>query len=233
MFKELLSLFRSSDSITSMAANFSEMLSVAQEISTSAGQVFFGEAGQADPLEISKRDVAINKLERKIRKQVTAHLTMGSNVSDVPYCLVLMSIVKDVERIGDYAKNLAEVHDEGGAAVPDDALGAELRDLRAIVEDIFGRVSGVFANSNADQASAMIERGRDVNRRCDALIAEVARSDYDAATTMSMILGARYYKRIESHLLNVLSSVVMPLHKLDYYDERLHDAEADGDDDDS
>jgi len=231
MFKELLSLFRSSDSITSMAANFSEMLGVAREISIAAGQIFFGEAVEADHVEISKRDVAINKLERKIRKQVTAHLTLGANAGDVPYSLVLMSIVKDVERIGDYAKNLAEVHHEGGAPVPADALGDELRALRQIVEEVFGQVSDVFATSHADKASAMIERGRDVNRRCDALIAKVARSDYDAATTMSMVLGARYYKRIDSHLLNVLSSVVMPLHKLDYYDERPHSSDDAADDD--
>ena len=42
-----------------------------------------------------------------------------------------------------------------------------------------------------------------------------------------MVLGARYYKRIESHLLNILSGVVMPLHKLDYYDEKVLDT-ADG-----
>lgn len=229
MFKELLSLFRSSDSITSMAANFSEMLGVAREITVSAGQIFFEEAAESDHLEISKRDVAINKLERQIRKQVTAHLTLNAASGDVPYSLVLMSIVKDVERIGDYAKNLAEVHHEGGASVPDDPLGEELRSLRAIVEEMFGHVSEVFATSNASQASAMIERGRDVNRRCDELIAKIARSDYNAATTMSMVLGARYYKRIDSHLLNVLSSVVMPLHKLDYYDERPHGSDTDDD----
>ena len=40
-------------------------------------------------------------------------------------------------------------------------------------------------------------------------------------------MGARFYKRIGAHVLNVLSSVVMPLHKLDYYDEkRLAEAAA-------
>jgi hypothetical protein len=56
-------------------------------------------------------------------------------------------------------------------------------------------------------------------QRADTLITRVARSDYDAATTTAVVLGARYYKRIGGHVLNVLSSVVMPLHKLDYYDE--------------
>ena len=42
-----------------------------------------------------------------------------------------------------------------------------------------------------------------------------------------MVLGTRYYKRIESHLLNILSGVVMPLHKLDYYDDAVLDTAGD------
>jgi hypothetical protein len=34
------------------------------------------------------------------------------------------------------------------------------------------------------------------------------------------VLLTRFYKRIAAHLSNVLSAVVMPLHKLDYFDER-------------
>ena len=47
----------------------------------------------------------------------------------------------------------------------------------------------------------------------------LAGSDHGAGVTTALILGARFYKRIAGHVLNVLSSVVMPLHKLDYYDE--------------
>ena len=35
----------------------------------------------------------------------------------------------------------------------------------------------------------------------------------------AQILGCRYYKRIVGQALNVLSSALMPLHKVDYYDE--------------
>ena len=44
----------------------------------------------------------------------------------------------------------------------------------------------------------------------------------------------RHYKRVAAHLLNVLSGIVMPLHKLDYYDEEyvgdLMERSADEDD---
>ena len=47
--------------------------------------------------------------------------------------------------------------------------------------------------------------------------------DMDPSLSLEMAvdltLGSRFYKRIQGHLLNLLSAVVMPLHKLDYYDE--------------
>jgi phosphate uptake regulator len=220
MLRELLSLFGSNDAITRMSENFSRMLELSRDVTLEAGTSFFDTTPTADErTSIYKRDVKINKLERRIRKQVIAHLTVGRAERDAPYCLLLMSLVKDVERIGDYAKNLVEIYEDGGGPLPGDQIEAELREIRAIVEETSHAVGGVFSQSDTEAALDLTRRGREVNHRCDALLTRVAKSDYDAATTTTLILATRYYKRIESHLLNILSGVVMPLHKLDYYDE--------------
>ena len=222
MFRELLSIFRSDDPLGRMATNFSRMLANTNKLTVKAGKIYFGEHATPDArTEVYKGDVKVNKLERKIRKQVIAHLSIHGTSADLPYALVLMSLVKDAERIGDYAKNLAEVPDVGPAALPDDDIVAELREIRAGIESTFGAIAEVFARSDQDEAVDMIRDGRDLTHRCDVLITRVARSEYDAATATAVVLGTRYYKRIGAHLLNILSSVVMPLHKLDYYDEKL------------
>jgi phosphate uptake regulator len=221
MLRELLSLFRSNDPISRMGNDFSDMLELTREMTVSSGQFFFERAATADErTSIYKRDIEVNKLERSIRKQVIAHLSLGGQ-SDAAYGLLLMSLVKDVERIGDYCKNLAEVYDEGGGPLPDDENTAELTEIRQIVEETFAAAGDVFKRSDTETALDLIRRGREVNHRCDALVTRVARGEYDAPTTTTLVLGTRYYKRIESHLMNVLSGVVMPLHKLDYYDETL------------
>jgi phosphate uptake regulator len=221
MLRDLMSLFGSNDAITRMGRDFSRMLDLTRELTLNAGTFFFDGPPTADERSsVYKADVEVNKLERRIRKEVIAHLTLGSDVKDAPYCLLLMSLVKDVERIGDYCKNLSEIYDEGGGPLPGDENENELREIRSIIEETFDAVGKVFAASDAETAIDLIRRGREVNHRCDALLTRVAKSDYDAATTTTMVLGARHYKRIESHLLNVLSGVVMPLHKLDYYDEK-------------
>ena len=220
MFKELLSVFRSSDPLRAMERNFAAMLIIGYEMVMSAGEMFF--AGSATPeqrTELYRRDVRVNKLERLIRKQVVAHLSVSGTRPDVPYSLLLMSLVKDVERIGDYAKNLVEIDDIRSGALVEDDITLELQQIRGEVEASFKALSAVLGNSDRDWAVELIRQGRDAAHRCDALIARIARSDYDARTATALALGTRYYKRIGGHVLNVLSSIVMPIHKIDYYDE--------------
>lgn len=222
MFRELISIFRADNPLGRMGDNFAKMLSLTRDQTIRAGEIFFSKPPSPEErTQIYKQDVKVNKLERKIRKQVIAHLSIAGNSADVPYSLLLMSLVKDVERIGDYAKNLAETLDVSGAILPDDDTVAELREIRTGIEGTFEAVAEVFAQSDEEEAVALIRQGRDMSHRCDALIDRIAKSDYDAATTVAVTLGTRFYKRIGAHLLNILSGVVMPLHKLDYYDEKV------------
>ncbi len=222
MFRELISIFKADNPLGRMGDNFAKMLGLTQAQTVRAGKIFFSKPPTPEErTAIYEEDVKVNKLERKIRKQVIAHLSVAGNSADVPYSLLLMSLVKDVERIGDYSKNLAEALDVSGAVLPDDETTAELREIRNGVENTFEAVAEVFAKSDEEGAVELIRQGRDTNHRCDALINRIAKSDYDASTTVAVTLATRFYKRIGAHLLNILSGVVMPLHKLDYYDEKI------------
>ena len=220
MLREFLSIFRSDDPLSAMGENFTRMLALTADMTRVAGDIYFAGAASAEERDhIYKEDVQVNKLERAVRKQVVAHLSIRRNTSDLPYCLFLVSLVKDVERIGDYAKNLTEVMDFRPGPLPDDAITTELEQIRRRVEDRFRETPDVVGGSNRERAFALIQDGRTLAKDCEMLITRIADSDYDARTAAATVLGARYYKRIGGHLLNVLSSVVMPLHKVDYFDE--------------
>jgi len=220
MFRELLNVFRTSNPLTAMSQNFVEMLKLTYEMTVSAGEMF--STGTASPearTSLYQYDMRVNQLERRIRKQVVAHLSLTSNRFDVPYSLLFISLVKDVERIGDYAKNLSEIMDIRPGALMEDDITEELQEIRRDIEASFKALSEVFASSDVERALEMIQRRREAAQRCDALIVRIARSQYDATDATAIALGTRYYKRIGGHVLNVLSSIVMPLHKIDYYDE--------------
>ncbi|MFQ5789769.1 MAG: PhoU domain-containing protein [Acidobacteriota bacterium] len=220
MLRELLTIFRSDNPLRAMGESFARMLQSTFDMTLSAGEAYFGSAvSPEDRTRIYEMDVRVNQLERSVRKQVVAHLSVAGNTPDVPYCLLLMSLVKDVERLGDYAKNLSEAVDVRLKPLPDDEIVQELREIRRGVEEAFRSASEIFATSDRERALRFIQQGRGLAHRCDALIQRIARSSYDASTTTALVLGTRYYKRIGGHVLNVLTSVVMPLHKIDYYDE--------------
>ncbi len=226
MLRELLGILRGDNPLRAMGDNFAQMLSEANQLTKDAGEMFFGEpVTPEERTQIYQRDVQINKLQRRVRKQVISHLSIRSNTSDLPYCLALLSLVKDVERIGDYAKNLAEVREIHPAQLPEDDILAELREIRTGVERAFAVAAEVFAASDRERALELLQHGQELRHRSDVLIERIAAGTHDARTTTAFILGTRYYKRIGAHVLNVLSSVVMPLHKLDYYDEDELEAE--------
>ena len=220
MLRELLAIFRSENPLSVMGEQFAKMLKLTLEMTNCAGKIFFENKNDPeDRTRIYEQDVQVNKLERSIRKKVVAHLSLPGNTADVPYSLLLMSLVKDVERIGDYAKNLAELLDIRSEPVADDDVVQELQEIRRGVEDAFQSTWEIFASSDAERAMQYIRQGRDIAHRCETLILRIARGSYDASTAAVLVLCTRYYKRIGGHALNVLSSVVMPLHKVDYYDE--------------
>ncbi len=221
MLKELVSIFRDQrHPLTRANDNFSRMLELTQGMCLEASSVFWGKRQSPEErTALYEKDVEVNKLERKIRKRLVAHLSLR-DPPDVPYCLLLMSLVKDLERLGDYAKNLTEVADIASGPFPEDEVIGELKEVRKSVESLIKEAADVFSKSDRDRAVELTVEGRSVSKRCDSLIRKIATSEYTPPVVVSLTLGTRFYKRMAGHLLNLLSGVIMPLHKLDYFDEK-------------
>jgi phosphate uptake regulator len=219
MLRELLSILRSTDPLRAMRDNFARMVQTAREMTIAAGDIYFGKSHPVNRAHIYETDVRVNQLERVLRKQIVTHLSLSEDRCDLPYCLLLMSLVKDVERIGDYAKNLSEVEDFCHVPLPEDDIRRELSEIRQGVERAFESTTEVLDASDIGRALELIRQGRDISRRCELLVRRIAGGSCEACVTTAQVLGCRYYKRIDGHVLNILSSVVMPLHKVDYYDE--------------
>lgn len=223
MLKELFSIFKGSSPLQEASQDFTAMLSLALEMVQESSDSYWEQVQTPEQrTALYAKDVRVNKLERVIRKSIVAQLT-GPNPTDVPFGLLMMSLVKDIERLGDYAKNLADVPTFAREPFPDDALVKELREISRMVESIAQQVGVVFENSDIERARELTVEGRSLAKRCDELVRSIAKSDYSAALTVQLTLAVRYYKRFDAHMLNLLSGVIMPLHKLDYFDEKLLD----------
>lgn len=220
MLKELLSLLRSREPLSQMSEDFAQMLSLGLDLVRKSGESFFGNTITPERhKEIHKEDVKINRLQRRIRKEVLLHLSLEANNLDLPYCLVLMSLVKDSERIGDYAKDLVDLVPLLAEMLSGDELLAQLDEIRGSVEKDFQSACMILESGDQAKALSLIREGRTTVERCEALLGNLARSSHSAGRATKLALATWYYRRIAGHVLNLLSGLVMPLHKLDYYDE--------------
>ena len=70
-----------------------------------------------------------------------------------------------------------------------------------------------------DRARAYIARGDEMRRDFDARIIELLHSTETAMVAVPRALLYRFLKRVTAHSLNVVSAIVMPVDRLDYFDE--------------
>jgi len=133
-----------------------------------------------------------------------------------------MSITKDAERIGDYCKNLLEVALHYGKPFPQDGYVEDLKNIQNQVEDMFAKTAECFRNDNVEVANSVLHMKTSLGKDCEDFILRIyASEDLDVPTAVSYVLISRFFKRVISHLGNISTSVSMPVHKLDYFDERL------------
>jgi phosphate uptake regulator len=220
MFKELIDALRQRPLLGQMWSEMEQMLGAAIDMYRPIAGVLAGkeELTQSTHDAIYETDKRINHLQRKVRKQLVEHLSMAPG-SDVPISLVLMSITKDAERLGDYCKNLLEVADAMERPLGTGPHGEVVTGLLADVGALFEPTATATVSSDKEMAEDAVARGRDLACRCGALIDDLLADELPTREAVLLALTARYLKRMALHLTNIASSVVMPLHRLDYFDE--------------
>lgn len=169
---------------------------------------------------VYNRDIEINKIERKIRKSLVTLLAMDS-VCRSGGCLVLMSIVKDAERLGDFCKNLYETSAQWGKVYGDFFYDEEIVEYSAYVSEVFDKTIEAFEEEDDSLAAEIIQDEVKWAKRMDAFIIELMNSDVSTKEGICTVLIVRTLKRIQAHLSNIASSVVLPVHHLDHRPKHL------------
>jgi phosphate uptake regulator len=167
--------------------------------------------------EVRRTDRQINLTEIKIRRELVVHASVHGGV-DTPEVLVFMNMVKDLERIGDYNKNIFDLADDGVsmAEAPDLDLLIDYRDELSSRIALMGEL---LTTRDEDRARAYIDRGDELRREFDGRIQALLHSTETAMVAVPRALLYRFLKRVTAHSLNVVSGVVMPVDRLDYFDE--------------
>jgi phosphate uptake regulator len=178
--------------------------------------------GGADPEVIGPdlldTDHRVNIAEQKIRRKLVVHASVHGTMADIPPLLVYMSIVKDIERIGDYAKNIYDLS-SAGASFAEAEDRDDLVRYRDRISELITECGSAFYERNGDKATELIAECDTMADEFDDHVDLLVVTSKPGTYAVPRALYYRYCKRIVAHLMNLLSAVVMPIDMLDYFDE--------------
>jgi len=171
------------------------------------------------PLEVDldEMDDSVDEAERMVRRSVLAHLSFNPRTDLVP-SLLLVCLVQDAERIGDFARGLAELVPL--ARSPRGGPFAER--LRAVVGDLrplFEICDEAFRKGDAQKGREVMTRNVELKADLMAFTRDVAASDLTADMVVVYAGAARILRRIAAHLSNIASSVVQPYDRIRHGDD--------------
>ncbi|MCH1514203.1 MAG: PhoU domain-containing protein [Acidimicrobiales bacterium] len=167
--------------------------------------------------EIRETDRQINATEVEIRRALLVHASVHGGI-DTPEVLAFMNMIKDLERIGDYNKNIFDLAEEGVSFTE----SPEIDSILSLRDEVSSRISlmgEILSVRDEERARTYIERGDELRKDFDRRVNELLHSTEAAVTAVPKALLFRFLKRVSAHSSNVVSAVVMPVDQLDYFDE--------------
>ena len=219
MWKELTNLWRSDD-LLEQAWNMSfDMLEIAQEMYVEAVRILRESDDTVVNREIRQKDKYVNKYEEEVRRKVMTHCTMQGS-EKLSGGMVLVSIVIDIERIGDYCKNILDLAEAHPARLAVGTYEDSFKRIEQEVKSRFKETISVLKNQDVAKAEEMMGTFKmEVSSICDNIVNELVKGNSDglsSSDTVALALYARYLKRISAHLNNMITSVVNPFERIGF-----------------
>ena len=220
VFKNLVNIWKSEDSLSQAWASSNEMLTLSHVMFTdSIGALRSGEKNKVIK-SIKQRDTDINKYQRDIRKKVVTYYSISKDVTNLDSGLVLINMVVDIERIGDYTKNILDLAKHHPKKFVSEKISDDLRVVEKAVIERFKNTIKAVGEMDEEVAKELIKSYRsDLGKLSDNLVAASISGNLQIGEehkASSMVLYARYLKRIGAHLKNITSVVVNPFESIGY-----------------
>ena len=220
-FREIYEIWRRDNSLNLALKESYEMLERTHSMFRASVNLLRDVATARMDLNIYEEDGRINAYQIQVRRRVLRYLAIAGMVDLAPG-LVLTSIVIDIERIGDYTKNITELATTYPGKLDCGRFEPRVRHIEQIVEKLFGDIPGILRSSDRQAARRLTDECSRVRKDADQIIAELIREDDESmgrAQTATVALYVRYLKRVGAHLLNILSSVVSPFERIGYREQ--------------
>jgi phosphate transport system protein len=223
MWKNIVNVFRKSDLYTQAIEESHAMLDLDLAMFDASIETLRRSDQTTVPLDVYALDKRINAYERDVRRKVFTHLLVGGS-SDLSSGLILATVVIDIERIGDYAKNICDLARSHPARLHAGSLESEIAAIESQVTRVFHETVRAFRRGDVDQARLVMANYKDsLSTACESIVTQIVSgqvSDLTPSDAAAVALYVRYLKRIAAHSHNICTSLVNPFHRLGYKEKR-------------
>jgi phosphate uptake regulator len=163
--------------------------------------------------DVDKEDKAINAGEALVRRLILEHLTLNPD-QDLPTSLAVLSIIHDVERLGDYAKSLVELNQFSHLCDGDSPHAQQCSEIHGAIAPLFGQTLEALRESDAQLAATVMRRHEGIKKTSDEFLETVMAGIDTQRDAVLFTLSTRYFRRTSAHLANIASSVANPLDRI-------------------
>lgn len=215
----MFSIFRDADQLETAESQLDAMFTNGGRLFDMAIEAIFG---WQEPEEVQDElwslDKDLNKTERAVRRELLVHGTVRGAEVDQGLMLAYMSVAKDLERIGDYCKNIWDLANTG-VRFSDSEDTDDLREKAKGVATLLAEGKIAFVDESHEVIHGLIAQIQTNGAEYDSRVDVYLKSEEPGRLVVPRALYFRYLKRISAHLGNALTSVVMPVDRIDFYKE--------------
>jgi phosphate transport system protein len=220
MLDKFLKLIKGSQGLIDEARRDSfEMIIMGKEMFILAVEAVHEETTREVMKTLAGMDKNVNKLEMGVRKKVFSHLAI-SRGADLLEGLQLNIIITDLERIGDYTKNIGELVEMMPGRMDFGRHDATFRKVKDLALELFDITYKALEEKDEMLANDALRKYDQVSKAVDARIKKVVAGKELSETVekrhVALVLLLRYTKRICAHLKNINTSLDNPFHQISY-----------------
>lgn len=164
--------------------------------------------------EIRETDRRINRTEQRLRSDLMGHVSTRGG-SDIETVLGFTLLLKKIERVGDFAKDILELNESGVclASTPESEM---LMTERETVSGLFSRAAELMTMGDPGTKAVQdyVDRVDTVIADCQARIDSYMVSEQPASEVVGLAIYYRFMHRIAANLLGVVRASAEPVNHI-------------------
>jgi len=220
IFKDILGIWKSDNLLAQAWDDSLKMLSISNDIFVQSIQ-YFNSGENIDAVKaLKKEDQSINDYYQLVRRKVLTHYSIDKPPVETSGGLTLVNMVVDIERIGDYCKNISDLTLMRDGPMDFGELSDDIKSIEQEVESRFTKTIQAIENQDEALAENLLNNYKKmVTKVSDRIVKDIASGRIqfpDSSQGASIALYSRYLKRIGAHLKNITSTIVNPYDKIGY-----------------